>query len=80
MERYCGLIRPAIKSRKHPFASLDRYIVESAQILQIQLVYNIEDPTISLHPRKKEVSLESGLSDPACTYSYLIDPSLLMKT
>ncbi|THH16136.1 hypothetical protein EW146_g4451 [Bondarzewia mesenterica] len=23
MERYCSLIRPAIKSRKHPFASLD---------------------------------------------------------
>ncbi|THH14043.1 hypothetical protein EW146_g6254 [Bondarzewia mesenterica] len=51
MERYCGLIRPAIKSRKHLFASLDRYIVEHAQIVQIHLVYNLDDSIVSLSSR-----------------------------
>ncbi|KAI0057071.1 hypothetical protein BV25DRAFT_1872566 [Artomyces pyxidatus] len=43
MERYCGLIRPGIKSRKHPFASLDRFVVECAQITQIRLIYQLDD-------------------------------------
>lgn len=41
MERYCGTLTPDIKSRRFPFASLDRNVVERAQLTQIGLTYNI---------------------------------------
>lgn len=40
MERYCGTLQPAIKSHRYPFASLDRFIVENAQLTQIKVIYN----------------------------------------
>ncbi|KZV73981.1 hypothetical protein PENSPDRAFT_711539 [Peniophora sp. CONT] len=46
MERYCGIIRPDIRSKKHPYASLDRGVLETAQLFQIGLLYNAQD---SLH-------------------------------
>ncbi|KAA1474205.1 hypothetical protein DENSPDRAFT_860222 [Dentipellis sp. KUC8613] len=67
MERFCGLIRPAIKSRKHPDASLDRYLLEVAQLFQITLVYNAQDMSHVLHPRRNPSN-----PDDACT---LLPPS-----
>ncbi|VDC05579.1 unnamed protein product [Peniophora sp. CBMAI 1063] len=43
MERYCGIIRPAIRSKKHPYASLDRGVLETAQLCQIGLLYNAQE-------------------------------------
>ncbi|KZP17762.1 hypothetical protein FIBSPDRAFT_746448, partial [Athelia psychrophila] len=37
MERFCGALQPAIKSRCYPFASLDRYVVTTAQLSQLQM-------------------------------------------
>ncbi|TEB06227.1 hypothetical protein FA13DRAFT_1566913, partial [Coprinellus micaceus] len=31
-ERSCGRLLPAIRSRRHPFANLDNYVVASAQL------------------------------------------------
>ncbi|KAI0046026.1 hypothetical protein FA95DRAFT_1583188 [Auriscalpium vulgare] len=73
MERYCGLIRPAIKSRKHPFASLDRFIVESAQILHIRLVYNLTDESISLRSRPAG-SRQQGFRDERYPMCALLPP------
>jgi len=41
MERYCGALQPAIRSRRFPYASIDRYVVEDAQITQLKVVYNM---------------------------------------
>ncbi|KAF7298334.1 hypothetical protein MKEN_01358000 [Mycena kentingensis (nom. inval.)] len=41
MERFCGTLTPAIRSRRHPWASLDRHILEVAQLTQIKMVYNV---------------------------------------
>ncbi|KAJ3912076.1 hypothetical protein F5877DRAFT_93663 [Lentinula edodes] len=57
MQRYCGHLQPAIKSRRHPFVAIDNYIVLQAQLLQIKLIYGVEDdlslkPPCSLLPAK----------------------------
>jgi len=48
MERYCGSLRPAIKSRRHPFRSIDRYVIEKAQLTQIKLTYGLQDDILLL--------------------------------
>ncbi|KAJ6532446.1 hypothetical protein B0H19DRAFT_1214065 [Mycena capillaripes] len=40
MERYCGR-QPGIRSRRFPWASIDRYVLEIAQLTQIQTLYNV---------------------------------------
>lgn len=52
MERYCGTLTPDIKSRRFPFASLDRNVVERAQITQIGLTYNIAHE-LSYHRKER---------------------------
>ncbi|THU75249.1 hypothetical protein K435DRAFT_618060, partial [Dendrothele bispora CBS 962.96] len=39
MERYCGTLTPDIRSRRFPFSSLDRSVVERALLTQISLNY-----------------------------------------
>ncbi|KAI0054434.1 hypothetical protein BV25DRAFT_1817076 [Artomyces pyxidatus] len=74
MERYCGLIRPGIKSRKHPFASLDRFVVECAQMVQIRLVYQLDsDPGFSLSKPRRPPS--SGFRCPQYETTALLPPS-----
>lgn len=39
MERYCGSLQPAIRSRRFPFASIARYVVDRARLTHIKLSY-----------------------------------------
>ena len=64
MERYCGILRPAIRSRRFPYASLDRFITESAQLTQIKAVYNLSQE-LSLQPPHGAVA--GTYADPLCT-------------
>ncbi|KAG6815253.1 hypothetical protein H0H93_010446 [Arthromyces matolae] len=41
MERYCGQLQPTIKSRRFPYASIDRYVTEDAQLSQIKITHNL---------------------------------------
>ncbi|THU79745.1 hypothetical protein K435DRAFT_620801, partial [Dendrothele bispora CBS 962.96] len=41
MERYCGVLQLAIRSRRFPFAALDRHILEVAQLMQIKIWYGV---------------------------------------
>lgn len=42
MERYCGFIkRRAVRSRAHPYASINRRIVEMAQLNVILMKYGL---------------------------------------
>ncbi|KAJ6474365.1 hypothetical protein C8R45DRAFT_1160700 [Mycena sanguinolenta] len=41
MERYCGALQPGIRSRRFPYASLDRWVLETAQLAQVGVLYNI---------------------------------------
>jgi hypothetical protein len=49
MERYCGALRRAIRNRRFPCASLDRFLIESAQLTQIALVYDVAND-LALRP------------------------------
>ena len=65
MERYCASLIPAIRSRRFPFPSIDRYVTEVAQLAQIKVNHRLHD-ALSLRPPKLEVS---GLfSSRACGY------------
>ncbi|KAI8990584.1 hypothetical protein BD414DRAFT_459234 [Trametes punicea] len=50
-ERYCGMLIPAVKSRRYPYASLNQYALDVAQLSQIALRYDIEQE-LSLRPHR----------------------------
>ncbi|KAI0691672.1 hypothetical protein C8Q76DRAFT_585659, partial [Earliella scabrosa] len=39
MERYCGSLQPAIRNRRFPYASLNRYVLDKARLDQIKLKF-----------------------------------------
>jgi hypothetical protein len=63
MERYCGSLAPAVKSRRFPFASIDRYVTELAQLVQIKVFHRLGD-VLSLWAPKGAIA--GQFSDPAC--------------
>jgi hypothetical protein len=52
MERYCNRLKPAIKSRRFPYASIDRFVLEDAQLTQIKAVYGMADE-LALQPQQR---------------------------
>ena len=44
MERYCGILKPAIRSRRFPFAALDHYILDIVRLTQLKVVYDARKP------------------------------------
>ena len=55
MERYCGSLVPAVRSCRFPFASIDRYITEVAQLTQIKMFHQLHD-VLSLKAAKHDVA------------------------
>ncbi|KAJ7085256.1 hypothetical protein C8R44DRAFT_836380 [Mycena epipterygia] len=52
MERFCGSLLPAIKSRRYPWASIDRRILELTQLFQIKAIYSLSTALdLRHHPR-----------------------------
>ncbi|KAJ7097464.1 hypothetical protein C8R44DRAFT_835053 [Mycena epipterygia] len=52
MERFCGSLLPAIKSRRYPWASIDRRILELAQLFQLKAIYSLSKSLdLRHHPR-----------------------------
>jgi hypothetical protein len=41
MDLYCGSPQPGIRSLRFPWVSIDRYLIETAQLTQIKTIYNI---------------------------------------
>lgn len=39
MERFCGMISPHVRSRRFPWRSIDRFVLETSQIAQVRLLY-----------------------------------------
>ena len=77
MERYCGILRRAIRSRRFPYASLARFVCETAQLTQIGNVYDIAG-TLAL---RAPPSLPGDFSHPQCMsvyYSREYSASILM--
>jgi hypothetical protein len=69
-ERHCGSLVPAIKSRRFPFPSLDRYITELAQLTQIKMQYNLEDVLSLQVPKRDMIGL---FSNPDCEFLFFLN-------
>lgn len=67
-ERFCGRLLPEIRSRRHPFSNIDNFVVASAKLSHIKIMYNL-DEELSLRPKKAEV-LRGSFSHPSCTSSH----------
>lgn len=65
MERFCGSLLPAIKSRRHPFANIDRRVLELATRDHIQHLYHID---LNLSRRRNRVAAERRDHVKGCVY------------
>ncbi|KAL7280964.1 hypothetical protein ACG7TL_005913 [Trametes sanguinea] len=62
-ERYCGILIPAVKSRRYPYASLNQYALDLAQLSQIAMRYGIEQE-LSLRPPRRGTNPKAILLSP----------------
>jgi len=70
IERFCGSLLPTIKSRRFPYASLDRHVTEAAQLLQIKVTRGLQE-ALDLRPQKHAV--QGQFSHPSCMVLKSID-------
>ncbi|KAG9042182.1 hypothetical protein FS837_011179 [Tulasnella sp. UAMH 9824] len=61
MERFCGSLLPAIKSRRYPYASIDRRVTELSQLHQVKIIYGLRQ---QLDLRKRRDVERRGLEVP----------------
>ncbi|KZP14756.1 hypothetical protein FIBSPDRAFT_751338 [Athelia psychrophila] len=66
MEWYCGTFLPSIRSHRFPYTSLDHYVLESAQLAQIQVIYNVGDALLLQEPRGPAPGRFSCAEYPSC--------------
>ncbi|KAJ7310835.1 hypothetical protein DFH08DRAFT_455990 [Mycena albidolilacea] len=71
MERYCGSLQPGIRSRRFPWASMDRYVLEKAQLTQIMTTFNTFTE-LSLVEARAEIP--GSFSDPLYPSCILLPP------
>jgi hypothetical protein len=67
MERFCGTLQRAVRSRRFPYASIDRFVTETAQLNQIANVYDITGVLALRSPP----SLAAAFSHHQCMYIFL---------
>ncbi|KIJ60585.1 hypothetical protein HYDPIDRAFT_98351 [Hydnomerulius pinastri MD-312] len=83
MERFCGSLQGAIKSRRYPYASINNYVVNAARLTQLQLIYNLQHE-LSLRKVAKESYGFSHDDYPTCVLlpphsNAPLEPRLLRK-
>jgi hypothetical protein len=64
-EWFCGRLLPHIHSWCHLFSNIDKFVVSSAKLSQIKIMYNL-DEELSLRPKNAE-ALCGSFSHPSCT-------------
>lgn len=66
MERYCARLQHAVfNSRRHPYATLDKFVIEDAMLTQLKMRYNLfSELRFSRQPNENH-----GFCVPACEYS-----------
>lgn len=55
IEQYCGKLQPSIQSRRFPYHSLDRFVLESAQLTQPQTLYKLHDELALRPPHRGKI-------------------------
>jgi hypothetical protein len=57
MERFCGKVNRAVKARRHHYASIDRYVLHTAQLDHIRFRYGL-DANFGLNIRSPKAGVE----------------------
>jgi len=65
MERFCGSLLRAVKSRRFPFTSIDKRVCDLAQIVQLKHQFGLEE-TLQLD-RRRTIE-EKGQKLPLCQW------------
>lgn len=55
MERFCGALARASKSRRYPYSSLNRRVLQTAQLSQIKLIYGLTE-RLDLEDRRDNIA------------------------
>jgi hypothetical protein len=63
MERYCGDIGRNIKSRRFPYAAINKYITSQAQLTHVTLLYGLHDQLSLRPPRSDDKDLQLPLCE-----------------
>ena len=66
MERYCGDVVRNIRSRRFPYASINKYITSRAQLTHITLLYDLDEKLCLQPPASHDWNLILHL----CTFSF----------
>ena len=80
MERHCGDILRNVRSRRFPYANINKYVTSRAQLIQITLLYGLHEKLSLLPPvhHDTDVKLPSCKSSVmlmnALTYHSVLDP------
>ncbi|EJD35525.1 hypothetical protein AURDEDRAFT_75228 [Auricularia subglabra TFB-10046 SS5] len=79
MERFCSSLRPAIRSRKYPYTSIDNYSMDLARLRQIRLAYG-RDKYFNPQLETAEALCAARFAHCALTYVCLLtDPFSALK-
>ncbi|KAF8902008.1 hypothetical protein CPB85DRAFT_1227411 [Mucidula mucida] len=74
MERYCGTLSPAIRSRRNPWRSMDRFVLETAQLTQIKVVYDMHVGLALGRKARVHNSVRGSVHIPGYTSCILLPP------
>jgi hypothetical protein len=72
MERFCGAIARANKSRRYPYSSINRHVLQVAQLSQIKLTYGL---TEELDLAEQRSNLATGVNYPGYPDLVFVAPS-----
>jgi hypothetical protein len=72
MERFCGAIAWANKSQRYPYSSINRHVLQVAQLSQIKLMYGL---TEKLDLAEQRFNLASGVKYPGYSDLMFVAPS-----
>jgi hypothetical protein len=51
IERQCGYFQRSIQSRRNPYVSMDRHLIDLSQLRQIKILYNLTDEQLGKPPK-----------------------------
>jgi hypothetical protein len=52
MERFCGFLKHGVSSMRHPYTSMDQYLLDWTRMWHLGIVYNIKDMLKLKRPKK----------------------------
>ncbi|KAF8268206.1 hypothetical protein EI94DRAFT_1916289 [Lactarius quietus] len=64
IEHYCNRVKPAIRNRWFPYATINRYILEDVQLTQVKAIYDLADE-LALQPCPRDLPL-NAFQSPSC--------------